>query len=46
MENNNIIKSFFSKNSLNPEVWETEDKLNPEVRDKLLEIAAEFIDFI
>ena len=46
MENNNIIKSFFSKNSLNPEVWETEDKLNPEVRDKLLEIAAEFVDFI
>lgn len=46
MENNNIIKSFFSKNSLNSEVWETEDKLNPEVRDKLLEIAAEFIDFI
>ena len=46
MENNNIIKSFFSKNSLNPEVWETEDKLNSEVRDKLLEIAAEFIDFI
>ena len=46
MSNNNIIKSFFSKNSLNPEVWETEDKLNPEVRDKLLEIASEFIDFI
>jgi predicted nucleotidyltransferase len=46
VENNNIIKSFFSKNSLNPEVWETEDKLNPEVRDKLLEIAAEFVDFI
>jgi len=46
VENNNIIKSFFSKNSLNSEVWETEDKLNPEVRDKLLEIAAEFIDFI
>lgn len=46
MENNNIIKSFFSKNSLNSEVWETEDKLNPEVRDKLLEIATEFIDFI
>lgn len=46
MSNNNIIKSFFSKENLNPKVWETEDKLNPEVRAKLIEISNEFIDFI
>ncbi len=46
MSNNNIIKSFFSKENLNPKVWETEDKLNPDVRAKLLEISTEFIDFL
>ena len=46
MSNNNIIKSFFSKENLNPQVWETEDKLNPGVRAKLIEISNEFIDFI
>lgn len=46
MSNNNIIKSFFSKENLNPKVWETEDTLNPDVRAKLLEISTEFIDFI
>ena len=46
MSNNNIIKSFFSKENLNPKVWKTEDKLNPGVRAKLIEISNEFIDFI
>jgi predicted nucleotidyltransferase len=46
VSNNNIIKSFFSKENLNPKVWETEDKLNPDVRAKLLEISTEFIDFL
>jgi predicted nucleotidyltransferase len=44
--NNNIIKSFFSKDTLNPKVWNEDDSLNSEVRDKLIEIAAEFINFI
>ncbi len=46
MSNNNIIKSFFSKENLNSKVWETEDKLNPDVRAKLLEISTQFIDFL
>jgi predicted nucleotidyltransferase len=46
VSNNNIIKSFFSKENLNSKVWETEDKLNPGVRAKLIEISNEFIDFI
>ncbi len=46
MSNNNIIKSFFSKDNLNSQVWQDEDTLNPDVRAKLLEIATEFIDFL
>ena len=46
MNDNNIIKSFFSKDSLNPKVWNEDDSLNSEVRDKLLEIAAEFVEFL
>ena len=46
MSNNNIIKSFFSKDKLNSQVWQDEDTLNPDVRAKLLEIATEFIDFL
>ncbi len=46
MSNNNIIKSFFSKENLNSKVWETEDKINPDVRAKLLDISTQFIDFL
>ena len=46
MNDNNIIKSFFPKDSLNPKVWNEDDSLNSEVRDKLLEIAAEFVEFL
>jgi predicted nucleotidyltransferase len=46
VSNNNIIKSFFSKDNLNSQVWQDEDTLNPDVRAKLLEIATEFIDFL
>ena len=46
MSNNNIIKSFFSKDKLNSQVWQDEDTLHPDVRAKLLEIATEFIDFL
>jgi predicted nucleotidyltransferase len=46
VNDNNIIKSFFPKDSLNPKVWNEDDSLNSEVRDKLLEIAAEFVEFL
>jgi len=46
VSNNNIIKSFFSKENLNSKVWETEDKINPDVRAKLLDISTQFIDFL
>lgn len=46
MSNNSIIKSFFSKENLNSKVWETEDKINPDVRAKLLDISTQFIDFL
>ena len=47
---NRILKSFNQKKSLNPEIW-TLDKnknyvLRKEVRDKLLLIANDFLDFI
>ena len=46
VESSNIIKSFFSKDELNPKIWESDNSLNTEVRTKLLEIANEFIEFL
>jgi len=51
MENNNIIKSFELQDELNPKIWikqkgEAAEKLKPEVREKLLEIAYEFIQYL
>ena len=46
MSDNKIIKSFFSKDELNPKIWNEDLSLNREVREKLLEISNEFIDFI
>ena len=46
MENNNIIKSFTTKDKLDSKIWDKDDKLKSEVREKLLEIATEFIDFL
>lgn len=46
MSDNNIIKSFFSKESLNSQIWDKDDLLNQEVRVKLLEISNEFINFL
>ena len=46
MKDNNIIKSFFSKDELNPKIWDEDMKLREEVREKLLQTANEFIDFI
>jgi hypothetical protein len=38
--------SFKLKDELNPEVWQSDEKLDPEIREKLMEIATEFIDSI
>ena len=46
MKDNNIIQSFFSKDELNPKIWDENQKLRKEVREKLLQTANEFIDFI
>lgn len=46
MKNDEIIKSFVTRDELNPKVWDNEDTLNKEVRDKLLSTASEFIEFI
>jgi predicted nucleotidyltransferase len=41
----NIIKSFDVQESLNPKIWtEKNNKMNPQVREKLLEFAYQFLD--
>jgi hypothetical protein len=46
-KNSEIIKSFKIQDNLNPKVWEPGGKkIKPEIRDYLLEIAYQFIDFI
>jgi len=47
----NIISSFFVKDSLNSEIWDDhnnieESKMKPEIREGLLEIANEFVEFL
>jgi predicted nucleotidyltransferase len=49
MNNSEILKSFEPQDELNPKVWEgnkKEPKLKPEIRERLLEIAYEFIEFL
>lgn len=44
-----IIKSFEPQKELNPKIWELggkEPEMKPEVRERLLNIAYEFIDFV
>jgi hypothetical protein len=45
---NKILKSFHIQNELNPKIWESPDgdNMNPKVRERLLEIAYDFIDFL
>lgn len=46
---NELIKSFEPQKELNPKVWEgdrKEPKMKPEIRERLLEIAYEFIYFL
>ena len=45
MKDNNIIKSFTSKDTLNPKIW-SDDTLIPKVRTRLIEISNEFIEFL
>jgi len=46
VNNNEIINSFVTKDELNPKVWDKKDTLKKEVREKLLGVATEFIDFL
>lgn len=49
MNTSEIIKSFESKDELNPKIWEKGGKsyiMKPEVREKLLETTNIFIDFL
>ena len=46
MKNDEIINSFGTRDELNPKVWDNGDTLNKEVREKLLAVATEFIDFL
>jgi len=46
---NELIKSFNPQETLNPKIWEKdgdEPKLKPEIREGLLNIANEFIEFL
>ncbi len=49
MDTTDIIKSFESQDELNPKIWEKKGKsytMKPEIREKLLETANIFIDFL
>ena len=46
MKNDEIINSFGTRDELNPKVWDNENTLNKEVREKLLAVATEFIEFL
>lgn len=44
--NQNIFANVEFHNTLNPKIWTTDEKLRPEVKDKLNEIVDEFAEFI
>jgi len=46
VKNDEIINSFGTRDSLNPKIWDNDDTLNEEVREKLLGVANEFINFL
>jgi len=49
MNTKEILKSFEPQNELNSKIWEKKGKsyvMKPEVRERLLEIANEFIDYL
>jgi predicted nucleotidyltransferase len=46
VSNQKIIKSFEVKDELNPKFWNKNKELNPKVRNRLLQIAEEFVEFL
>jgi len=46
VKNDEIINSFVTRDALNPKIWDKDDTLNKEVREKLLGVANEFINFL
>jgi hypothetical protein len=46
VKNDEIINSFVTRDTLNPKIWDKDDMLNKEVREKLLGVANEFINFL
>jgi hypothetical protein len=46
VKNDEIINSFGTRDTLNPKIWDKDDTLNKEVREKLLGVANEFINFL
>ena len=41
-----ILSSFRLQKELNPKIWESSNKMSPKVRERLLDIAYEFIEFL
>jgi predicted nucleotidyltransferase len=41
-----ILSSFHLQDELNPKIWESPDKMSSKVRERLLDIAYEFIEFL
>ncbi len=41
-----ILSSFRLQDELNPKIWESPNKMSSKVRDRLLDIAYEFIEFL
>lgn len=42
----NILMSFHSKENLNSKIWVNEDEMKPKVRQRLLEISNQFIEYL
>tara|TARA_Y100000296_G_C5167582_1_gene255534 strand:- start:1196 stop:2323 length:1128 start_codon:yes stop_codon:yes gene_type:complete len=40
------LSSFKLRDSLNPEIWMTDEALRPDIREKLIEIAQDFFDLL
>ena len=40
------LKSFETKQTLNPKLWNSNSELNPRIRKRLLTIAKDFYDFL
>ncbi len=45
-KNTEIIKSFKIQDNLNPKVWNPDNRIKSDIRDSLLEISYQFIDFV